>query len=162
MVKNVKPKPISSLELAKIINDIFLFFTEKEDLKYAQALTHLKLQKLMWFCYLEYCKKTKEKLISENFQAWENGPISAIVFEDYKKYEAEIITDSTELKDDKYIMDKDKFELIVHICVKYRYTDVREMVGKSHNDLWEKYFNHKSTSEIPWEEVQQYYIWNNW
>ena len=162
MVKNVKPKPISSLELAKIINDIFLFFTEKEDLKYSQALTHLKLQKLMWFCYLEYCKKTKEKLISENFQAWENGPISAIVFEDYKKYEDGIITDSTELKDDKYIMDKDKFELIVHICVKYKYIDVQVLLGKSHNDLWEKYFNQEYASEIPWKEVRQYYVRNNW
>ncbi len=59
-------------------------------------------------------------------------------------------------------MDNDKFKTIVHICVKYKYSDVGELVGKSHNDLWEKYFNQKYAAEIPWTKVKQYYVANNW
>ncbi len=50
MSKNVTP--MSSFLLAKAIEKIFLMFEENNKLKYSQALTYLKLQKLMWFCYL--------------------------------------------------------------------------------------------------------------
>ena len=39
------------------------------------AITHLKLQKLLYFCYGCYLARTGEELFAEPLEAWPKGPV---------------------------------------------------------------------------------------
>ena len=47
-------------------------------------LTPMKLQKLMYFTYGRYAAQTGRQLFSENFQAWQYGPVLSSVYQEFK------------------------------------------------------------------------------
>lgn len=56
-------------------------------------VTPMKLQKLIYILYKEYLKKTDESLFLESFQAWKYGPVLVSVYDQFKKYKGNKITD---------------------------------------------------------------------
>ena len=50
------------------------------------AITPLKLQKLVYFLYKEYLKKTGEKLFSEQFETWKYGPVLPSIYTEFSTY----------------------------------------------------------------------------
>ena len=57
------------------------------------SLSPMKLQKILYFIYRNYLQKTSEPLFSERFQTWKYGPVLYTVYSEFKKYEANGITD---------------------------------------------------------------------
>ena len=51
-----------------------------------RKLTHLSLQKILFFCHGAYLARTGEPLVSESFEAWPNGPVIRIVFEAFRSF----------------------------------------------------------------------------
>lgn len=49
-----------------------------------EGITHLKLQKLLYYAQGVYLAITGRKLFKENIQAWQHGPVVAEVYEIYK------------------------------------------------------------------------------
>src|SRR5699024_1274610 len=49
-------------------------------------ITHLKLQKLLYFSYIYHYKKNNVELFDENFNAWAYGPVIEEIYKIYKKY----------------------------------------------------------------------------
>ncbi len=86
---------IEPLEFAKIIKMVFenLKKNDQEYQKYGDDFTNLKLQKLMWFCCINYLRETKSRLINENFYAWQYGPVLLPVYEKYKNLGSDLILD---------------------------------------------------------------------
>lgn len=48
------------------------------------SVTHLKLQKVLYFLELEYLKANKEPLISGDFVAWKHGPVHPQIWNTFK------------------------------------------------------------------------------
>lgn len=54
-------------------------------------VTSLKLQKLLYFAWIDYFKNSKEYLFNEEFEAWVLGPVVPEVYYDFCAYGADII-----------------------------------------------------------------------
>ncbi len=149
-----------SLELAALITIIYKALDRRSTLDYKYELTHLKLQKLIWFCYLEYFHQYKKQLVKEDFEAWEYGPVLVSVFKVYNKYRATVITDNQEIKSlaKKYAFKFDTkiTDLVINICVNNTYQNVRSLVVKSYDHFWDEYYN-KGYAKMPWLAVKKYY-----
>ncbi len=70
MIKNLKK--IDSI----VLSDYIL-------LKYG-AMSHLKLQKLLFYCDAYHLAYFDEELVTDKFQAWVHGPVSRKVFDSFK------------------------------------------------------------------------------
>ncbi len=51
-----------------------------------QYLTHLKLQKLMYYVSGYYVASTDQSLIDHTFEAWDYGPVVPSLYYDFRKY----------------------------------------------------------------------------
>lgn len=49
-------------------------------------ITPLKLQKLVYFLYREYLKRTNELLFSERFETWKWGPVVPSIYTEFSSY----------------------------------------------------------------------------
>lgn len=58
--------------------------------------THLKLQKLLYFFYVNYIKQYGKAPFQEKFVAWKYGPVIKEVYDTYKKYSDNNIDDFAE------------------------------------------------------------------
>ena len=47
-------------------------------------MSHLKLQKLLFYCDAYHLAYFNEELITDNFEAWVHGPVSKKVFDSFK------------------------------------------------------------------------------
>ncbi len=59
------------------------------------VLTHMKLQKILYFVYREYIQKNNNHmpLFAERFATWQYGPVLESVYNVFKKYGSTPITD---------------------------------------------------------------------
>lgn len=53
--------------------------------------THLKLQKLLYFSYVEFLKRTGEPLFKDDIYAWKHGPVVESVYHEFKGFGKEQI-----------------------------------------------------------------------
>ncbi|MCX4364226.1 MAG: DUF4065 domain-containing protein [Bacilli bacterium] len=58
------------------------------------SCTHLKIQKLTYFCYADYLCKTNKKLFVDTIYAYEKGPIVKGLYDRYKKTKGELREDN--------------------------------------------------------------------
>ena len=69
------------------------FFIKKDE-----RISNSKLQKLLYFSWIDYRRLTKELLFEENFTAWPMGPIVLDVYYDFCAFCAEPIFRFREVK----------------------------------------------------------------
>ncbi len=69
------------LDCKDIAKYIVSFCTEHGD-----PITHLKLQKLLYYCQAWYVALYNKKLFNKRFQAWVHGPVIPDVYHEFKKY----------------------------------------------------------------------------
>lgn len=62
-----------------------------EAVKRGQPVTHLKLQKLLYYVVAKYLKDTGEYLITEPIYKWQFGPVAKEVYHAFKTYGSEVI-----------------------------------------------------------------------
>lgn len=108
--ENIKPiKSIDQfIELSLADKDL----SAKDVAKYiltVQPMTHLKLQKLLYFAYEEFLKKTGTKLFSDKIFAWDHGPVVQTVYTEYKKFGSKMIFQ--EVEDDKELISCEEKEI---------------------------------------------------
>ena len=49
-------------------------------------ITPLKLQKLVYFLYKDYLKRTGNPLFSESFETWKKGPVVPSIYAEFNSY----------------------------------------------------------------------------
>lgn len=120
----------SAIELAKYI--ITLGITHKK------PVTNLKLQKLLYYAWIEYYKQTGKELFCEDICAWQLGPVIPEVYFEYCAYGGKPI-------DKKYDVtlspnDVSVLENIVNI---YNNFSASKLVDKSHHKdgAWDLIYN---------------------
>lgn len=101
----------------------------------------VKLQKILYFLYLEYLKEKKEKLFDEEFEAWVYGPVLRAVYNhlryiglNFNEYE------TWNSEKDEYVINKiiplnnkDIFKFIDEKIKKYKNKNTFDLVDEAHN-----------------------------
>lgn len=64
-----------------------------------ELLTHLKLQKLVYYGQAWYLANYNEPLVDECFQAWVHGPVCPSLYQRFKVYGSGLITEEVERPD---------------------------------------------------------------
>ncbi|MGT2933665.1 Panacea domain-containing protein [Streptococcus catagoni] len=75
---------ITALDVA----NTFLVRAKKENID----ISPMKLQKLVFLLYKEYLKNTEKKLFEDKFEVWMYGPVVSNIYQAFKKYGSNKIT----------------------------------------------------------------------
>jgi uncharacterized phage-associated protein len=73
------------------IFDVANFFIDKA-IRFNIGLTHMKLQKLVYYAQAWYLAWYSKPLFSEDFVAWQYGPVCPELYEKYSIYKSNLIT----------------------------------------------------------------------
>lgn len=110
-------------------------------------LTHLKLQKLLYYCYGHVLAKHGERLFDEPFLAWQHGPVLKSVYDAYKEHGRQVLPVTAK---PPAMNLPDPILRTIHEVIgdygQYSAWCLREM---THNELpWQTAFNDASYNEI--------------
>lgn len=70
--------------LAKNKSEIIEHETSSDDYEVYEGITHLKLQKLLYFAQGIYLALNNDVLFSDDIVAWQHGPVVKCVYDEYK------------------------------------------------------------------------------
>lgn len=68
------------------VMDVAKYFLSKSRPGTKWAVTHLKLQKLVYYAQAWYLALHHELLFDERLEAWAHGPVSPVVYRNYRSY----------------------------------------------------------------------------
>ena len=96
--------------------DAAAYLLSKADIKEGDGMTHLKLQKLLYYCQGFALVLLKKPLFPNMIEAWPYGPVVVDVYHEFKCYEDGIIGnlgpgDMNALMDDEKSMIDDVYEV---------------------------------------------------
>lgn len=114
------------------------YFICSIDREAGDSLTHLKLQKLLYYAQAWSMVFFEKTLFEEDFQAWSHGPVLPSIWEKYKKFGHENI----ETDDSDHHLPQNIIELL---------EEIKEVYGEKSA----KYLENLSHSEKPWIEARQ-------
>ena len=94
------------------------------------CLTNLKLQKLLYFAWIEYFKKTGKPLFDDDFEAWKYGPVVPSVYYDFWQYAGSTIVFARTPSSPVDAMTK---EFLLSMLEKYKDCNAYELIDASHD-----------------------------
>lgn len=68
------------------VNEIADWFISRVDRDAGDTITHLKLQKLLYFAQAWYLANKGKPLFNTDFQAWAHGPVARSIYDRFKSY----------------------------------------------------------------------------
>ncbi len=77
-----KKRRVFTLITPTVVANNFIKKAQSEDID----VTPLKLQKLVYFLYKSYLKKTGRPLFSERFETWTYGPVVPSIYSEFSSY----------------------------------------------------------------------------
>lgn len=118
-------------------------------------ITNLKLQKLLYFVQGEYSKIKGSRLISDDFYAWQLGPVVPSVYSEYSIFSSSVLPAQKPLvrfsEEDACCID--------FILQRYAYRTTWNLVELSHQqDPWK--YQHQIFGDnalIPYESIADYF-----
>lgn len=118
-------------------------------------ISNMKLQKLLYYAWVEYYKKTKRYLFDDPISVWRFGPVVETVYYKYRIYAAMPILrpsedyDSTKLDDSvKSFLNDLAQKYIDHTTLELMFRD-----HKSDSAWFEMYGSEKQCNRIPFEKI---------
>lgn len=122
---------MKALEIAKRILNYQL-------LDYTLEISHLKLQKLLFYCQAYHLSILGKPLFEDEILAWDYGPVVSSVYKNYKKHDSSII--SVKKKLDSERISATSIGVISTVMGAYSKFSAIELMGMTH-------------SERPWQEA---------
>lgn len=137
---DTKIREMLSLDVKKreseiVAEDIIKYYLNKVDEESGEVITHLKLQKLLYYTQAWYMAYYREPLINDRFQAWIHGPVIPRIYEQFKWHGYNPIPKVSEIKLDIYN----------HVVM-----SILEMVWVVYGKYEAKYLERLTHSEDPW------------
>ena len=140
-----------------------------------QSMSHLKLQKLLYLSYADYLVKYKEPLFTDQIVSYRYGPVVEDVYQQFKKYGAEKITDKEKysfavkdklippllMKITKSEKGEKAITSILETLRKYHNFSANQLVSLTHsqNSPWSKTYSIESKNrEIIDETILKYHV----
>lgn len=136
----------SAMEVANFIIDTC---TRSKD-----PVSNLRLQKLLYFLWLDFYRETHRYIFLDNMQAWQLGPVVPEVYYEYCAYGGKPINLLWETSIS--LTDRD---ITKEIIEKYRLVPVSELIQRTHkpDTAWYKIYNNGLgiRKEIPFWLIRQ-------
>ena len=125
------------------------YFIEKANLSLNNDLTHLKLQKIIFYAQAEYYLKNNARLYSDPILAWEFGPVVMEVYQWLKGFGAHTIN-SQSIQLEHKLIDDPTMLFLDEIWEKYSRYSASYLVGKTHasDNPWHHVFYNEKTKVI--------------
>jgi uncharacterized phage-associated protein len=127
----------------------------------SKGITHLKMQKLVFYAQALSYAINKQELFNEDFEAWVHGPVSPELYYAYKNFGSREIDKTVVTK--PIFSDKDIEKTIKIIWSMYGDKDGKYLENKTHNEKpWQEarknlqYYEH-SNEIIKKDEIRDYY-----
>lgn len=118
-----------------------------------QPISNLKLQKMLFFLWVEYYKKNTQQLFEENFYAWQFGPVIPEVYYEFCCYAGSPIT--KEFDD----LQEENLSAINEIVDKYINFSAGELVKRTHtqDSSWYKVYDNGNGArkKIPFDLIMR-------
>ena len=102
-----------------------------------EYLTHLKLQKLLYYAQGSYLAIKDKPLFKDEIYCWTHGPVVASVYAEYKKYSDNVIDD------------------VKSVSIDQETVDLLEEVYNVFGQYSALYLRNMTHSESPWKETMQ-------
>jgi len=119
-------------------------------------ITHLKLQKLLFYSQAYHLVILDKPLFEDDLLAWEYGPVVRKVYENYKKYNSSIISIKKELKLEP--ISAPSIGVISAVMSAYSKFSGIELMGMTHSEsLWQEAFAKGKNETISHDSVKKYY-----
>lgn len=103
-------------------------FILSECFKRNVSISNLKLQKMLYFIWVDFYKKTKRKLFFDEFCAWQLGPVIPKVYYEYCSYAGRPIC---QYYGDVEVDAEDQ-KILKEIISKYALVSANELVSMTH------------------------------
>lgn len=120
--------------------DVAKWFINAVDRESGDSITHLKLQKLLFYTQAWSLALRDEPILNEEFEAWAHGPVVRSVFDQYKDYSWNAIP-RVECDDGCEFSD----EAIEHF----------ELIQNAYGQLSAKQLEAMTHRERPWREARR-------
>ena len=117
--------------------DVANWFINQFDKESGDVITHLKLQKLIYFSEAWSQVLLDRELFSENMEAWSHGPVVREVFSQFKSFGLNPL-DAT---DDVIEFDSDVKDVLLQVMETYGNVSAKALEHLTHQD-------------IPWKEAR--------
>lgn len=148
------------VDVRNVDTDVFnvaKFFINKAHNEPPFNITHLKLQKLVYYALGWYSAFSNGKqLFKEEIEAWKYGPVCPRLYEEFKRYGADAIPNV--IQEDNVFNEKQKriLNLVWQVYGKYNSVDLME---RTHlEEPWLESFDPLNPSkEIPFENIYAYF-----
>ena len=118
-------------------------------------ITNLKLQKLLYFIQGENCRIRHTRLISDDFYAWQLGPVIPKVYYEFAGYSSSALPK----QQCSASLSSEELSIINQTLLKYAPKSTWDLVDISHSqDPWK--YNHQvfgDRSLIPYRSIENYY-----
>ena len=100
-----------------------------------ESLTHLKIQKILYYSMGHCLASNNLRIVEENFQAWPHGPVLPNLYYSLKKYDDGEIAELIECEDGKCYKytEGETFEGIKYVTERLKHFSAWELVDKSHD-----------------------------
>lgn len=111
-----------------------------------KPVDNLKLQKILYFVWIDYYKKTGKRLFEDSIQAWKYGPVVPKVYTKYRECVAEPI-----LYREKASLSEEDKRILRPFIEEYNKRSVSSLVRETHREggPWWKYYE----EDVPYKTI---------
>jgi len=121
------------------IFDAAEYFVSKVEVETGEVITHLKLQKLVYYAQAWHLAIHKKRLFNAHFEAWAHGPVNPELFQAYREYGFNPIPFPEDFELSSYTKNERQF-----------LDEIWDVYGKYDA----KYLEHLTHQEEPWIEAR--------
>lgn len=125
----------------------------REYIKLGSPTTNMKLQKVLYYSWVEYYQKTKKHLFEDKIYAWKFGPVVRDVYFNYRMFAAMPITSC---KEPGVNIDDDTTRFLSDFASRYKDRTAGGLVFDAHRDgsPWhEVYKDGEKNIVIPFDRI---------
>jgi len=151
-IGGIKMAKYSAIDIADYLLSL------ENDVEAGEVLSHLKLQKLLYYAQGFHLALYDEPLFDEKIEAWTHGPVCYDVYQKYKKYRSGRIPPQGSINLEKY--DNRVKELLNEIHSVFGQFSAWKLRNMTHGErpwrqAWER--NQAGYEEITHEELKEYF-----
>ena len=122
------------------VNTVADYILSKLDINAGDSITHLKLQKLVYYSQVYHLVRNGESLFDEPIEAWAHGPVVRALYDRFKNYEWQTIPPSEINSNPFDEIPKESRDIIDEVYEEYGECSARRLEDLTH-------------SEKPWKEA---------
>lgn len=135
----------------------FIVETVQKELKDHYDVSHLKLQKLLYYVQLYYLGRYFSPMVSHKFEAWEHGPVYPEIYSDLKKCGSQTIFPE-DIQGDSSALSKKEKELIEEVMLTYAKLSAWQLCYKTHAEMpWKNAWEKGKSTPISMEDMKIFY-----